>query len=106
MDIAIKGRGFFQIKQSDGAISYTRDGTFHLNANGEMVTAGGLSLVPAVVVPNDAVTFAVGQNGNISISMKGNAASRSQIADFINSAGLQAIGNNLLSKQRPAASPG
>ena len=54
LDMAINGRGFFQILQPDGTTSYTRDGTFHLDSNGQIVTANGFALEPAIVVPADA----------------------------------------------------
>ncbi|MDP1340757.1 flagellar basal body rod protein FlgG, partial [Klebsiella variicola] len=75
------------------------DGTFHLDSNGQIVTANGFSLEPAVVVPADAKTFTVGNDGTVSITVAGNPASQVignlQTADFINPAGLQAMGNNL-----------
>ncbi|WP_191485734.1 flagellar basal-body rod protein FlgG [Pseudomonas sp. FEN] len=99
LDLAVNGRGFFQILQPDGTTSYTRDGTFHLNATGQIVTANGFALQPAIVVPNNAQTLTVGQDGTVSISVAGNPTSQVignlQTADFINPAGLQAIGNNL-----------
>lgn len=99
LDMAINGRGFFQILQPDGTTSYTRDGTFHLDSNGQVVTANGFALEPAIVVPNDAQTFTVGADGTVSITIAGNPASQVignlQTADFINPAGLQATGNNL-----------
>jgi flagellar basal-body rod protein FlgG len=97
--MAIDGRGFFQILQPDGTTSYTRDGTFHLDSNGQIVNASGFALEPAIVIPNDAQTFTVGKDGTVSITVAGNPASQVignlQTADFINPAGLQAVGNNL-----------
>ncbi len=58
--MAIDGRGFFQILQPDGTTSYTRDGTFHLDSNGQIVNASGFALEPAIVIPNNAQTFTVG----------------------------------------------
>src|SRR5471030_1179587 len=63
LDLAVDGRGFFQILQPDGTTSYTRDGTFHLDSNGQLVTPNGFALKPAVVVPADATTFPVGNDG-------------------------------------------
>ena len=76
LDMAINGRGFFQILQPDGTTSYTRDGTFHLDSNGQIVTANGFALEPAVVVPADAKTFTVGNDGTVSITVAGNPASQ------------------------------
>ncbi|WP_350650362.1 flagellar hook-basal body complex protein, partial [Pseudomonas sp. HY13-MNA-CIBAN-0226] len=75
LDMAINGRGFFQVLQPDGTTSYTRDGTFHLDSNGQIVTANGFALEPAVVVPPDAKTFTVGNDGTVSITVAGNPAS-------------------------------
>ncbi|KAF0863571.1 flagellar basal-body rod protein FlgG [Pseudomonas sp. LD120] len=109
LDLAINGRGFFQILQPDGTTAYTRDGTFHLNADGQVVTASGFALEPAVVVPNDAQTFTVGQDGTVSITIAGNPASQVignlQTADFINPAGLQSQGNNLFLETAASGAP-
>ncbi|WP_025132249.1 flagellar basal-body rod protein FlgG [Pseudomonas sp. PH1b] len=109
LDLAVNGRGFFQILQPDGTTAYTRDGTFHLNSDGQIVTASGFALEPAIVVPNDAQTFTVGQDGTVSITIAGNPASQVignlQTADFINPAGLQAQGNNLFLETASSGAP-
>lgn len=109
LDMAIDGRGFFQILQPDGTTSYTRDGTFHLDSNGQIVNASGFALEPAIVIPNDAQTFTVGRDGTVSITVSGNAASQVignlQTADFINPAGLQAVGNNLFLETAASGAP-
>ncbi|MEG0063210.1 MAG: flagellar basal-body rod protein FlgG, partial [Pseudomonas sp.] len=109
LDMAINGRGFFQILQPDGTTSYTRDGTFHLDSNGQIVNASGFALEPAIVIPNDAQTFTVGNDGTVSVTLPGNAASQVignlQTADFINPAGLQAVGNNLFLETAASGAP-
>ncbi|MBV4475780.1 flagellar basal-body rod protein FlgG [Pseudomonas sp. B2M1-30] len=109
LDMAIDGRGFFQILQPDGTTSYTRDGTFHLDSNGQIVNASGFALEPAIVIPNNAQTFTVGRDGTVSITVPGNAASQVignlQTADFINPAGLQAVGNNLFLETAASGAP-
>ncbi|BBP69580.1 flagellar basal-body rod protein FlgG [Pseudomonas sp. Seg1] len=109
LDMAIDGRGFFQILQPDGTTSYTRDGTFHLDSNGQIVNASGFALEPAIVIPNDAQTFTVGRDGTVSISVAGNPAAQVignlQTADFINPAGLQAVGNNLFLETAASGAP-
>ncbi|KAA0969269.1 flagellar basal-body rod protein FlgG [Pseudomonas sp. ANT_H12B] len=109
LDMAIDGRGFFQILQPDGTTSYTRDGTFHLDSNGQIVNASGFALEPAIVIPNDAQTFTVGRDGTVSITVTGNPASQVignlQTADFINPAGLQAVGNNLFLETAASGAP-
>ncbi|MBV7550099.1 flagellar basal-body rod protein FlgG [Pseudomonas sp. PDM26] len=109
LDMAIDGRGFFQILQPDGTTSYTRDGTFHLDSNGQIVNASGFALEPAIVIPNDAQTFTVGRDGTVSITIAGNPAAQVignlQTADFINPAGLQAVGNNLFLETAASGAP-
>ena len=109
LDMAIDGRGFFQILPPAGTTSYTRDGTFHLDSNGQIVNASGFALEPAIVIPNDAQTFTVGRDGTVSITIAGNPASQVignlQTADFINPAGLQAVGNNLFQETAASGAP-
>ncbi|MBH3427779.1 flagellar basal-body rod protein FlgG [Pseudomonas alkylphenolica] len=109
LDMALDGRGFFQILQPDGTVSYTRDGTFHLNSDGQIVTASGFALEPAIVVPPEAQTFTVGRDGTVSITTAGNPASQVigniQTADFINPAGLQAVGGNLFLETAASGAP-
>ncbi|MGY2258374.1 flagellar basal-body rod protein FlgG [Pseudomonas sp. C1C7] len=109
LDMAIDGRGFFQILQPDGTTAYTRDGTFHLDSNGQIVNASGFALQPAIVIPNDAQTFTVGKDGTVSITTAGNPASQVignlQTADFINPAGLQAVGGNLFLETGASGAP-
>ncbi|MGW8462358.1 flagellar basal-body rod protein FlgG [Pseudomonas sp. GL-B-19] len=109
LDLAVDGRGFFQILQPDGTTSYTRDGTFHLDSNGQVVNASGFALEPAIVIPNEAQTFTVGRDGTVSITVPGNPASQVignlQTADFINPAGLQAVGNNLFLETAASGAP-
>ncbi|MBZ9780760.1 flagellar basal-body rod protein FlgG [Pseudomonas sp. REP124] len=109
LDMAIDGRGFFQILQPDGTTAYTRDGTFHLDSNGQIVNASGFALQPAIVIPNDAQTFTVGKDGTVSITTAGNPASQVignlQTADFINPAGLQAVGSNLFLETGASGAP-
>lgn len=110
LDLAVNGRGFFQIRQPDGTVAYSRDGTFHLDSNGQIVTANGYALDPAIVVPTQAQTFTVGQDGTVSVTLAGaNATSQIignlQIADFVNPAGLQAAGSNLFLETASSGAP-
>ena len=109
LDMAIDGRGFFQILQPDGTTSYTRDGTFHLDSNGQIVNASGFALEPAIVIPNNAQSITVGTDGTVSITVPGNPAAQVignlQTADFINPAGLQAVGNNLFLETAASGAP-
>lgn len=109
LDMAVNGRGFFQILMPDGSVGYTRDGSFHLNADGQVVTANGYALEPAVVVPPETQTFTVGEDGTVSITTVGNPTPQVigniQTADFINPAGLQAIGGNLFLETAASGAP-
>lgn len=99
LDVAIDGRGFFQILLPDGNLAYTRDGSFQTNAQGEIVTANGYTVQPALTIPDGAQSVTIGEDGVVSVQLAGQA-SPSQIGnletvDFINPAGLQPIGQNL-----------
>jgi flagellar basal-body rod protein FlgG len=98
LDIAINGRGFFQILLPDGTTAYTRDGGFQLDSQGQVVTALGFPLQPAITIPADALTITIGGDGTVSVTQPGSASPTQigniQLADFINPGGLQAIGNN------------
>jgi flagellar basal-body rod protein FlgG len=99
MDVAIKGRGFFQILMPDGNLAYTRDGTFQRNAEGEMVTASGYVLQPSITIPDGAQSVTIGNDGVVSVQLAGQTAPSQvgslETVDFINPVGLQPIGENL-----------
>ncbi|GGI92824.1 flagellar basal-body rod protein FlgG [Halopseudomonas pertucinogena] len=109
LDMAINGRGFFQILMPDGNIGYTRDGSFHLDADGRIVTSNGYPLEPGINLPEDVQTFTVGEDGTVSISVFGDPGVQEvgviQTADFINPAGLQAIGGNLFLETASSGAP-
>ena len=109
LDMAVNGRGFFQILQPDGTVSYTRDGSFHLDSNGQLVTSQGYSLEPAIVLPSEVQTFTVGEDGTVSVTVSGDPTPQVigniQTADFVNPAGLQAIGNNLFLETGSSGAP-
>ncbi|MFT7696731.1 MAG: flagellar basal-body rod protein FlgG [Reinekea sp.] len=99
LDMAINGRGFFQVMLPDGNISYTRDGTFHIDADGNMVTANGYLVEPNIVIPDQAKTITVGTDGIVTAVSAGDndpvEIGNIEVVDFVNPAGLQALGNNL-----------
>ena len=109
LDMAINGRGFFQILTPNGDIAYSRDGSFHLDADGQIVTSTGYPLEPGIVLPDDVQTFTVGEDGTVSISVFGDPGIQQigniQTADFINPAGLQAIGGNLFIETASSGAP-
>lgn len=99
MDVAIKGRGFFQILMPDGNLAYTRDGTFQRNAEGELVTASGYVVQPSITIPDGAQSVTIGTDGVVSVQLAGQAAPSQvgslETVDFMNPVGLQPIGENL-----------
>jgi flagellar basal-body rod protein FlgG len=109
LDVAIQGRGFLQVTMPDGSIAYTRDGSLHMDQNGQLVTATGYAVDPAVSIPANAQSITIGSDGTISVSVPGQAATQQigtvQLADFINPAGLQPNGDNLYLETASSGSP-
>ena len=99
LDMAINGDGFFQIQQPDGTTAYTRDGSFHRDATGQIVNSNGMTLTPALTLPANALAVTVGQDGTVTYTTQGSAAVTTlgtiQLATFINPAGLSSQGQNL-----------
>ena len=99
-DLAIQGKGFFQVAMPDGSTAYTRDGTFQLNAEGQIVTHDGRLVQPAIAVPVDALDVTINQSGEVLAKLDGQVELQNvgqiQLAVFPNEAGLEAIGGNLL----------
>ncbi|MET0985592.1 MAG: flagellar basal-body rod protein FlgG [Steroidobacteraceae bacterium] len=100
LDLAIQGRGFFQILMPDGTLGYTRDGSFQVNAQGELVTSSGYALQPGITIPDGAQSVSIGSDGVVSVLVSGQSSPTQvgsiQLVDFMNPAGLQARGENLL----------
>lgn len=109
IDLAIQGRGFFQVLMPDGTISYTRDGSFQLNSQGQIVTANGYQLQPSITVPNNVQSVTIGNDGTISIIVAGSTTPTTlgtiQLADFINPAGLEPIGDNMYRETAASGTP-
>ena len=109
LDMSIQGKGFFQIELPSGDTAYTRDGTFQLNADGEIVTHDGYSVLPGITVPDDAIDVTINQSGEVLVKVQGQVALQNvgqlQIATFANEAGLEAIGSNLLIETPASGAP-
>ncbi|HEX9746142.1 MAG TPA: flagellar basal-body rod protein FlgG [bacterium] len=99
LDLMINGDGFFQVTLQDGSAAYTRDGTFKLDADGNIVTSDGLFVDPAISVPADAVRIEVSQDGTVAVLVGADTTltqvGQIQLVRFQNEAGLETIGQNL-----------
>jgi flagellar basal-body rod protein FlgG len=109
LDVAINGRGFFQVLMPDGTQGYTRDGSFQVNAQGSLVTSTGYVVQPAITIPDGAQAVSIGTDGVVSVQVAGQAAPTQvgtlQLVDFINPAGLQPRGENLLVESAASGAP-
>ncbi len=98
-DLTIRGQGFFQVRLPSGEIAYTRAGTFHLDAQGSLVTAEGDPLEPAITIPQDAVDVNIGADGTVTVVQPGQSQAQQvgniQLAMFANPGGLNSVGRNL-----------
>jgi flagellar basal-body rod protein FlgG len=108
-DVAIQGNGFFQVLMPDGTTAYTRDGSFQTDANGQLVTASGYAVQPAITVPADAQSLTIGRDGTVSITTPGAATptviGTLQLATFVNPVGLQSLGENLYAETASSGTP-
>ena len=99
LDVAVSGRGFFQVELPDGTVGYTRDGAFQMNAQGELVTSSGYRLQPGITIPDGYQSITIGADGVVSALTAGQTApvqvGTLQLVDFVNPAGLQPRGENL-----------
>lgn len=99
-DVAIKGDGYYMITLPSGDTGYTRDGSFQLDQNGQLVTSEGYSVQPGITIPSDAVDVTINASGEVLVKLQNQTTltnvGQIQLATFANDAGLEAIGNNLL----------
>ncbi len=109
LDVAVNGRGFLQVLRPDGSLGYTRDGSLHMDAQGQLVTTSGYPIQPAINIPESAQSITIGMDGVISVQEVGQAqptqVGNLQIADFINPAGLQPLGENLFAETASSGAP-
>jgi flagellar basal-body rod protein FlgG len=99
LDLAILGRGFFQIQKPDGTTAYTKDGKLSTDSSGNVVDSEGRPLIPSITIPAGSIGITIGRDGQVSVSTSGQTSTTIvgtvQLADFINPAGLEPIGDSL-----------
>lgn len=109
LDVAIQGRGFVQILMPDGTVGYTRDGSFKLDDQGQLVTSSGYVVQPSINIPENAQSITIGSDGVVSATSPGDATPSQvgsfTLADFVNPGGLQPIGQNLFKETAASGSP-
>ena len=109
LDIAIQGQGFFQIQLPDGSTAYSRDGSFQLDAAGQVVTANGHVLQPGITIPPNAQSVTLAADGTVNVTLPGQAAPQAvgqlQLATFINPGGLEPRGQNLYLETAASGAP-
>jgi len=108
-DLAISGRGYFQISMPDGTTAYTRDGNLAIDAEGRIVTSDGFPLEPAITVPNEALSVSISRDGVVEATIQGQAEPQQlgqiELAAFVNPAGLEAQGENLFLETAASGAP-
>lgn len=108
-DVAIQGKGFFQIQLPDGSTAYSRDGSLQFDQNGQLVTSSGYQIQPAINIPQDANTLTIGKDGIVSVTIVGQTAPQQvgqlTLATFINESGLESIGENLYRETQASGAP-
>lgn len=109
LDLAINGKGFFQITMPDGTTAYTRDGSFKLDSTGQIVTNNGYVVQPGLTVPANAQSVTVAADGTVSVTLPGQATPQTlgqfQTASFINPQGLDPLGQNLYAETASSGTP-
>ncbi|MCC8421694.1 flagellar basal-body rod protein FlgG [Photorhabdus thracensis] len=98
-NVAIRGKGFFQVQLPDGTSAYTRDGSFQEDQNGQLTTASGFLIFPTITIPDNATDIAISRDGVVSVKVQGQSAPQQvgqfTLTTFINDSGLESIGENL-----------
>ncbi|HKJ10418.1 MAG TPA: flagellar basal-body rod protein FlgG [Gammaproteobacteria bacterium] len=109
LDVALQGRGFFQVLKPDGTLAYTRDGSFKLDNTGQLVTSNGYVVQPAITVPSGAQSITIGTDGVVTAKLPGSSTPTQigtlQLADFVNPGGLQPVGQNLYEQTASSGAP-
>ncbi|HGN0076949.1 flagellar basal-body rod protein FlgG [Proteus mirabilis] len=108
-DVAIKGQGFFHVQLPDGTDAYTRDGSFQMDQNGQLVTSSGFQIVPAIILPETAKKVMVGRDGIVSVEIEGSPAPQQvgqlTLTTFINDSGLESVRENLYLETASSGAP-
>lgn len=109
MDVAINGNGFFQVEMPDGTTAYTRDGSFQVNGQGQLVTSSGYRVLGGVTVPADARSLTIGKDGAVSVVVGNNPQPQQvgsiELATFVNPAGLEPRGQNMFTETPASGNP-
>lgn len=109
LDLAIQGKGYFQIQLPDGTTAYTRDGSFKISPSGQIVTSDGFTVKPGITIPNNAVDVSINASGQVEVTIDGQVTpsqvGQLQLANFINPNGLQATGGNLFLESAASGTP-
>jgi flagellar basal-body rod protein FlgG len=109
LDLAIKGKGFFQITLPDGSTGYSRDGAFQVDANGQLVNSAGFVLQPGITIPANAQKVTIAQDGTVNVNVPGQALPQAvgqiTLANFINPSGLEPRGQNLYAESASSGAP-
>jgi flagellar basal-body rod protein FlgG len=108
LDLAVQGKGYFQVELPSGQTAYTRAGSFQLSPQGQIVTADGYTVLPGITIPNDAVDVTVNSSGQVLVTLSGQVTQQNvgqlELATFPNEVGLQAIGDNLYTETAASGS--
>jgi flagellar basal-body rod protein FlgG len=109
LDLAIEGNGYFQVQRTDGTTAYTRAGNFNRTAEGTLVTQDGLQVLPQIQIPEGATSISIGNDGTVSATLQGQTTpvevGKIETASFMNPAGLQSVGSNLLIETAASGTP-
>ncbi|WP_350304303.1 flagellar basal-body rod protein FlgG [Photorhabdus viridis] len=107
--VAIRGQGFFQVQLPDGTTAYTRDGSFQMDQNGQLTTANGFQISPAIIIPDNATELSIGHDGLVSVKVQGQSALQQigqlTLTTFINNSGLESMGENLYLETSSSGAP-
>ncbi len=109
LDVAVRGNGFFEVQMPDGTVGYTRDGSFQVNAQGQLVTNNGYPLTAGITIPANAQSVTIGNDGTVTVLTPGQTTPQSvgqiQLANFVNPAGLEPKGQNLFGETAASGAP-